>query len=305
MMTTDPTDYRDLLGADPGKLKPVKFYAYHILANGQINDWNSFIFKNIYMIATGKEEDDHSFAMLIDKVNGDLVYGRFVKLAKDLPDIADMKQKEENVELDPDKVIEYASHFIWDVKEEFLLGEYNNYCIRYFNTSRISDYFKEKAHLTVNIEPVPLQDVIIELLKSKVFYSASIKIPRIRSDILSKLFHSQGGFFDYLSEEESEIYIEVRQSLKKGGLARKFIEHLIKFKRDGDFKSIKIATEEAIYELIGDTIFNATINVKKRKRKIDRNDLYEKLGREAIEDRPKILSYIKLRGKRSLQDFER
>jgi hypothetical protein len=303
-MTSEPAGYRDLLGADPGKLKPVKFYAYHILVNGQIKDWNRFVFDNIHDIATSKEEDDHSFAMLIDKVDRDLIYGRFVKLAKDLPDIADMKQRKENVELDPDKVIEYASHFIWDVKEEFLLGEYNNYCIKFFNTSRISEYFKEIVHLVVNIEPVPLQDVIAELLKSKTFYSASIKVPRIRSDILSKLFHSQGSFFDYLAEEESEIYIEVRQSLEKGGLARKFIEHLTKFKRDGDFKSVKIATEEAVYELIGDTLFNATINVKKRKRKVDRNDLYEKLGREAIEDRLKILSYIKLRGKKNLQDFE-
>jgi len=108
-----------------------------------------------------------------DNDTNDFLFGRLIRLRKEVPRILNLATQEERIEiLEESENLEEISHFVWNLNENLLLAEYNYYAVRNFSaplTAYLTTIInKHKEILTSDFKP-ELKVEINSILDPKVF----------------------------------------------------------------------------------------------------------------------------------------
>jgi len=225
-----------------------------------------------------------SLLLIIDKAEGDFLFGRFLKLRKDAPLILDrMSGKEREIFLTKYEDIEEVSHFVCNVKDSLILAEYNFNAIRCFPTP-LKAYLDKKFNVKDNIV-IPVEDINTfkkfkdtrKGIKTFSLALAQNKIKELESVLNLSPIRT---FFDLSQNNKTQYEITIRKSRGKEQFLDKnkvvmAIEHL-KDKQE-TLESLEIETEDVVYDLIKNNVLAYYIILEKTERTIDKEEFYKKV----------------------------
>lgn len=216
--------------------------------------------------------------LVIDECYDGFMFGRLFKLRDDSPTIFNKKEgKEREIDLLSEENIKEESHFIWNIKDSIIFAEYNFSAIRMFS-SPLSGYLNEKFNID-DCKVVPIQDknTFTNLKKEEIIYSLNMKIAQDKSKSLQDQYNLPDWkiLFDIGEDNETFFEVSVKRSRKKDSKLDKdkvinIVGNLIEKKAQVD--SIKVETQDIVYDLIKNNLVFYYINVKKEGRNLDKTD---------------------------------
>lgn len=146
-------------------LKKIRLYAYQVTHFKQEISEVKQIFSKKNIEQNIKSISESPYILVTDELEeapSNFVYGRFIKLREfALPLIINTKTADErDIDLLPRESVEEVSHFVWNLSDCILFGEYNHYGTRYF-TYKLEPYlntiFSQKE-----IDVSPVKDIETE-----------------------------------------------------------------------------------------------------------------------------------------------
>jgi hypothetical protein len=100
---------------------------------------------------------DDSLLLIIENIQNNLIFGRFLKLRNDAPGVINKRRySERDIILGTDESIKEDSHFLWNLQDKLIFGEYNYHAIRHFSLP-LMHYLGELLN-SENIDIRPVQD---------------------------------------------------------------------------------------------------------------------------------------------------
>ena len=129
------------------------------------------VFNNVQEIEVRKVINYYS--IIVDYIDNEYINGRFVKLKTDNIETINKNTTDEDLEvIGPDKYIEANSYFIWDTKNNLMLGQWNKESLNVLtkNGSAVLTNLLIKYNFSnsdVRLEPIPSKELIIDIIKNK------------------------------------------------------------------------------------------------------------------------------------------
>ena len=129
------------------------------------------VFNNVQEIEVRKVINYYS--IIVDYIDKAYINGRFVKLKTDNIETINKNTTDEDLEvIGPDKYIEANSYFIWDTKNNLMLGQWNKESLNVLtkNGSAVLTNLLIKYNFSnsdVRLEPIPSKELIIDIIKNK------------------------------------------------------------------------------------------------------------------------------------------
>ncbi len=229
--------------------------------------------------------ESHLLLFLEGNVNG-FLQGRFLKLRSDAPKILkELTAEEKKIELDEGDWIEEISHFILNINDKIILGEYNQSSVRHFATP-LDFYLRSTMALSGNdfeIKVIAIDKVLEKVKAAEKFYSVRVKIakPNIRH-LEDKVKVNARGVLSLYRKSDFDLEISVihkRRKILNKEESLKFILDIYEDK--GELDLLKIETKDAAYDLINGTLMHFKDDIVKdgSGRFILSSDFYEKAMR--------------------------
>ena len=129
------------------------------------------VFNNVQEIEVRKVINYYS--IIVDYIDKAYINGRFVKLKTDNIETINKNTTDEDLEvIGPDKYIEANSYFIWDTKNNLMLGQWNKESLNVLtkNGSAVLTNLLKKYNFSnsdVRLEPIPSEELISDIIKNK------------------------------------------------------------------------------------------------------------------------------------------
>ena len=129
------------------------------------------VFNNVQEIEVRKVINYYS--IIVDYIDNEYINGRFVKLKTDNIETINKNTTDEDLEvIGPDKYIEANSYFIWDTKNNLMLGQWNKESLNVLtkNGSAVLTNLLKKYNFSnndVRLEPIPSKELISDIIKNK------------------------------------------------------------------------------------------------------------------------------------------
>lgn len=227
---------------------------------------------------------DDSLLLIIDKEDNDSLFGRFLILRKDIPSILNKQtQEERELTLSKDENIKEESHFLINLKEKLLLGEYNHYSIRHF-PHPIMYYFKNMLiGQPIDIRPYPNPNTL-NLLKKDSRKIKSFEFSVGQESLTSKEQRGIpliGALRGLSSNNESCIKIIITSGRKRANEldSENIIERLenLKHSKSDDLNSLKVETEKSKYDLLNGNLIHFIIPINQINNRTSKTDFYDKI----------------------------
>ena len=267
--------------------------------------FNINLIKNLVdnAITLGEGEDAAQYLLIVDKKDGNFLCGRFVRLS----DLAPRKlnwntKREREVALRKGENLENISHFIWNVKDRVMFGEYNYHAIRIF-TSKLTEYlnelFRRRWGLEILAEVPPKYDEDALRRLASDLEKKHAKINRIdfrvvqenqrtlerhfRSNRRRRFRHWFGGSGRSISNVltrgkkgyEHYLSISITSHWNEGvfddGEVLKFAEWA---KHDEDTKGMKVTAGENVYDIIKGDYLRFPIKCQTSRGNLSSNTFY-------------------------------
>lgn len=221
---------------------------------------------------------DTYLVLVIDEVYDGFMFGRFFKLRDDSPTIFNRKEgKEREIDLLSEENIKEESHFIWNIKDCIIFAEYNFSAIRMFS-SPLSYYLNERFKVdNCKIEPIEDKNTFNNLKKEEEIYSLILRTAQESSKTLQEKYNLPDWkiLADIGEDNETIFEVIVKRSRKKESRLNKekvitIVGNLIENK--APIESIKVETQDLVYDLIKNNLLFYYIKIKKDGRKLDNED---------------------------------
>ncbi len=245
--------------------------------------------------------DTFSLVLVLDKPNDGSISGRFIKLRSDAPQkIGLLKRVEQDIELNEaeKEYIEEVSNFVWFYNDNRILGEYNHFAMRVFN-SPITYYIRKQmafSETEFGVEAEPIADLFAKIKKDKYFLSLELKLQNESIPSMEGRGLGTNQRLRSLSENPKAIItlgIEKpkRTSKQKASLQKNsvisFIEDLLPEK--DNFEEMLVETESGTFDLIRGALVSEKLVVEYVNRRINRSSFY-KVVREYFDSHRNILT---------------
>ena len=257
--------------------------------------------KNILAI-----DDTTTYAFIVEDkyrvADNEFVYGRYTKLRDWAPKIFNRATaKERDIELELNEAIEEVSHFVWNINDGLLFGEYNHTAARYF--ASLTTYFNKKFDRTdTTVLPIRSKDTKGRFLRQR----APIRKLRVRVAQTNQLAQEEEyalspllNFLDFANETSFEIIIRKARGKGEPPLhlpkVIEFAESL--FKKKDNLQVLEVETiENAKYDLIHDNLLEYPIKLDLDTRDLalfNRSMLYEEIRKEYNYQAPQIKEMLR------------
>ncbi len=266
-------------------LKNIRVFVYSF--NVPNNYYQPSILKNIFSTAniTSNIESygDDALLLIIDEEADGFLYGRFLVLRKDIPSILNKQTTEEReITLSSDENIKEESHFLINLQDKFLFGEYNYHSIRHFSHPLIYYLKKRISGSPIDIKPSPNPETLALLKRDRELKSFEFSINQER------LSHQEqtgipllGSLIGLSSNNENSIKIIVSRGRKKENKldSDTIIEKLenLKNTRGEDLYSLKVETEKSKYDLLNGNLISFELGVNQINKRTNKVDFYRKI----------------------------
>ncbi|MCK4797258.1 MAG: hypothetical protein KAT05_07735 [Spirochaetes bacterium] len=266
--------------------KVVKLHIYQYRLSGTDNTTSNL--KDIFNIETItnniiKYYVHFSLLLVFDRIDGDFLFGRFLKLRKDTPSILNrLSGSERNIELSIEEDIEEISHFICNVNDNIIIAEYNFQAIRHFSAP-LKYYLDKIFDANDNlILPVEDKDTSTKFKKTpKGIKSFRIRVAQYKiKELEQSLKLSPLSTLLDLSKNNNTMYdIKVIKSRKKDEFldrheVLKTVENL---NGDGGIYTLEAETTDCVYDLINNNLIRYHITLDDGGRRINSEEFYEKV----------------------------
>jgi hypothetical protein len=226
--------------------------------------------------------EDNPLLLIIDKAENDFIFGRFMLLTKDALDKLNTKERKFiPIDIAIDEFVVHTSHFIWNVKDNIIFGEFNFHGIRHF-INPFKNYLDKKFSCNTTImEMIEDLDTLSRFKKDKNGYTkftvrtAQKNLSKIESDQKSFL----NSMFKISPEENANITITIgrdrRNAFFNSDEVIKFAENL---KKKEPLRRLEVETANAVYDLLNNNMFRYKLSVEKTsKNRINKDDFYNQL----------------------------
>lgn len=261
--------------------KNVKIFPYLCEINLPENKTEDF--KEIFKIENSENNvieyiSDTYLVLVIDDIYDGFMFGRFFKLRDDSPSIFNRRDgKERDIDLLSEENIKEESYFIWNTQDNIILAEYNFSAIRMFSYP-LSQYLNEKFKVDdCKIFPIEDKNTFNNLKKEEEIYSLNMRIAQESSKSLQETYNLPDWkiLLDIGKDNETFFEVTVKRNRKKDSKLDKdkvvsIVEGLVK--NNAPIESIKVETQDIVYDLIKNNLLFYYINVKKDGRKLNRPD---------------------------------
>ena len=261
--------------------KDIKIFPYKCDLN--LSEKSIKEFSEIFKIENSESNvieyiSDTYLVLVIDDIYDGFMFGRFFKLRDDSPTIFNRKEgKEKDIELLSEENIKEESHFIWNIQDCIIFAEFNFNAIRMFS-SPLSYYLNEKFNVNdCKIKPIEDKNTFNNLKKEEEIYSLILRTAQESSKTLQEKYDLPD--WKILSEigEDNETIFEVivKRSRKKDSKLDKdkvisIVGNLIENK--APIESVKVETQDLVYDLIKNNLLFYYIKIKKDGRKLNNDD---------------------------------
>ena len=236
-------------------------------------------FNRAKMIQNSLKYRNDALLLIIEKIDQGFLFGRFLILRKDVPNILNGKTKQErDIILKKDEYVKEDSNFIWNFKDKYLFGEYNYHALRHFSfpmTYYLNKVFGSKEW---DIKPIPNPKTFEKLKKDKKLKSFEFSVPQERlSHKEQKGIPIIKGLLGLSNNNENTFKITISRGRKKENQfnSKKIIdlmENLLQ--RKDDFFSLQVISENAKYDLLHGNLIYYQIKVNKIKGRTSMNDFF-------------------------------
>jgi len=267
------------------KSKKVVVYVYSYKLDSNFNSAQNF--KPNFDIKKAKDNTvkygDCFLLLVVDRLVGNFIYARLLKLRKDSPDIIKLSNgSERSIDLLDDENIKETSHFIMNIKDNVIFGEYNHFSIRHFRYP-LAYYFDEIFDLEDSeVTPLRDNDTFKNMEKDKEFKSISV---RIAQSSLSKKEEEVGipvigALKELSSSKESVIDISFSKGRKKDSeLNKEKVTELAKTLKTNreDLQVLKIESLNATYDILNNNLLFYTCEVGIYNRNVDKDSFYNEV----------------------------
>ncbi len=228
-----------------------------------------------------REYTQDTFLVLVaDDESNDFIFGRFLKLKNDTPIILNRQDgSQKRIELLDDENIAEQSHFILNIKDKIIFGEYNFEAVRHFSKPMV--YYLNKIFDVKDNKVIPIPDVdtFSKLQGEEEINLFRLRVSQQNMNFLEQKFSlpSWKVLMDLASDNETSFEIIVKKSRKRDSFLNK--DKTIEFsnnlkKENTPLEVLKIETEDIVYDLINNNLVSFRVNVKNDGRKIDTENFY-------------------------------
>jgi len=226
---------------------------------------------------------EDALLLIIDNELDRFLYGRFLVLRKDVPSILNKQTKQEReITLSNDENIKEESHFIINLDDKFLFGEYNYHSIRHFSHPLMYYLKKKLSGSPIDIRPNPNPKTFNLLRRDKKFKSFEFSIGQER------LSHREqsgipllGSLIGLSSNNENSIKIIITRGRKRENEmdSETILEKLegLKNSKGEDLYTLKVETEKSKYDLLNGNLIHFELSVNQRNKRTNRADFYRKI----------------------------
>ena len=265
--------------------KKIKVFVYSFKVPG--NYYQTLILKNLFNktnIRTNIENyGEDALLLIIDDETDGFLYGRFLVLRKDVPSILNKQTSQErDITLSQNENIKEESHFIINLQDKFLFGEYNYHSVRHFSYPLMYYLKKKLSGSPIDIRPNPNPETFALLKKDKNLKSFEFSIGQER------LSHKEqsgipllGSLVGLSSNNENSIKVVITRGRKKENEmdSDTILEKLetLKDSRKKDLHSLKVETEKSKYDLLNGNLIHFELSVVQRNKRTSRVDFYRKI----------------------------
>lgn len=266
-------------------MKNIKIFPYQFSFSNDFPEIDKFKEQFLKDNMENNYEDygDCQLLLIIENKDNPIIYGRLLKLRSDAPSILNkMSKKEKEIELNEGDLIKEESHFLLDIKNNLLIGEYNYNCVRHFSTP-LKYYLKRKLGIKkVYMQPIPNPETFYLMKKGKSIKELEIGVSQIRLSNEEQSFGKTlfGGIKGISTNDECNIKLIIssgknkNNELKKDELIKRLEE--LHTNRD-DFRSLKISTEDGKYDILNGNWIHFQLSVRLSKNnKVNSEDFYKK-----------------------------
>lgn len=243
---------------------------------------------------------NNSLLLLIEGNTNGFAEGRFLKLRIDAPRILNELSKEENAEetdidLENGQWIEEISHFILNIKDYRLLGEYNQSGVRHFATP-LNFYLRKTLDLSedqVSIKPILIENVLRRIKQSGSLFAVTVTTSKPRLPYMEGILKlNPTQVLKAYNKSDFNLEISVKHVHRKAldkEEAIKNIEEL--FESKDELESLKVETNDAAYDLIKGALmhFKDDIVLDQKAKFVSSLDFYQKARRIYNDNREAIL----------------
>jgi hypothetical protein len=223
-----------------------------------------------------------NLVLVIDNAHSGFMFGRFFKLRNDVPMIYNKKRGEERpIELFKNENIKEESHLVWNIADKILLAEYNFSAIRMFSYP-LSSYLEQKFGIEgCIISPIVNINAFTNLKGEEKILSLRIRFGQENIKTLEQKFNlpAMNVLSEMDQDNQTSYEVAVIKSRKRGSTLNRekaigLFENLLDKK--APISSIKVETQETVYDLLKDNLLSYSFPVNKDERKVDTNDFYNK-----------------------------
>jgi len=263
--------------------KIIKIFPYKYDIEGIGNEpklWEDKFSKDNVEDNTIEYSRDAFLLLVVDDVSNDFIFGRFLKLRNDVPLVINRKDGEERKIdiLDDENIIE-QSHFIINVKDNFLFAEYNFNGIRHF--VKPFAYYLNKLFDVKNNDIKPLTDTntFTKLQGEEEINSFRLSVAQENIGFLEEKFNLNlfQSLIDVAKDNETSFEIIIKKSRRKKSTLDK--EKILKISKEltdnkAPLQRLNIESEDVSYDLINNNLINYKVYVKLEGRGLNSNDFY-------------------------------
>lgn len=301
---------KDTIGVQPTMAIRTKYYSiYPLYVLPRTSSVDPNVFFNCILINRIKENilktnwrgEEIPYSMIGDRLDGGLIYGRLLRLNKDDVGRIDIdKFKEEVLTNGPSQYVEENSHFLFDTKNNLVFCEYNPNGVNALS-KRSSEIFNNSirkcgsAHPTINLSPIPSDDLIEALAGSGMIKRYRLQFPGVNAKHIEEF----GGPSSLINEIAEEDRLEFDMTLKLERRTLFSSDKLSKLRelagrlKNRKAKSFKIYTDEGNFDLIASNLLYYDAEVVRKSHIEMREDLFGQIRNLLENNSKKILEIIR------------
>jgi len=246
-------------------------------------------------------EEEIPYSLIGDGLDGNLIYGRLLRLNKDDVGRIDIdKLKEEVLTNGPSQYVEENSHFLFDTLNNLVFCEYNPNGVNALS-KRASEIFNNSiskcgsSRPSIILSPIPSDDLIEALAGSGMIKRYRLQFPGVNAQYIEE-FGGPSSFINKIAEEDR---LELDITLKLGRKTLFSSDKLMKLREQAGIlkkrkaKSFKVYTDEGNFDLIASNLLYYDAEVVRKSHIEMREDLFEQIRNLLENNSEKILTIIR------------
>lgn len=201
----------------------------------------------------------HVYSVIVDSTLGDFVAGRFVKLKTDNIETIDKRTFEEDLAIiGVDKYIEENAYFIWNLRTNILLAQFNLDSLNVLtgNSNKVLKKALSECGLLHNIEiaPFPSKEFIQNIIENKgTIYKYNLSFSELSKPYLEEMGMQSDLIWEIAENQGVELGIFIKlshhQTLTESLYSK--LKNLVSRILPGA-KRFVVYTDEGNFDLIGD-----------------------------------------------------